>query len=54
MASNPEQWRYVQTDVNPADLASRGFTASGLMDNYMWWTGPEYLHNSEASYTNSE
>jgi Pao retrotransposon peptidase len=24
MAKNPEQWRYVPTDVNPAALASRG------------------------------
>ena len=30
--STPEQWRYVETDLNPADLATRGVPSSKLME----------------------
>ena len=34
------EWRYVPTDVNPADLASRGAQVS---DSQLWWTRPKWL-----------
>ena len=33
------QWRYVPTEKNPADIASRG----GHIANSTWFTGPEWL-----------
>ena len=33
------QWRYVPTEKNPADIASRG----GHIANSTWLTGPEWL-----------
>ena len=36
--STPEQWRYVETDLNPADLATRRVPSSKLME-----TSPEFL-----------
>ena len=38
---HPEiQWRYVPTDVNPADIASRG---GQVTHSKLWWNGPEWL-----------
>ena len=37
--SGPELWRYVPTEVNPADHLTRGLRVS----EQCWWTGPEYL-----------
>ncbi|KAI3356755.1 hypothetical protein L3Q82_003433 [Scortum barcoo] len=39
----PQQWRYVPTEQNPADLATRSVPASQLT-NSMWFTGPEFLY----------
>ena len=41
--SNPVQWRYVPTLLNPADHGTRGLTASELKDNELWWNGPDFL-----------
>ena len=30
--TNPEQWRYISTDHNPADMLSRGMKATELVD----------------------
>lgn len=37
------QWKYCPTKQNPADLASRGVSASKLVNQQMWWTGPDFL-----------
>ena len=34
------EWRYVPTDNNPADLASRG---AQVEESQLWWTGHEWL-----------
>lgn len=39
----PEQWRYVNTKDNPADLASRGCQPDELIKNNLWWCGPSWL-----------
>ncbi|XP_061675487.1 uncharacterized protein LOC133500603 [Syngnathoides biaculeatus] len=41
--TSPQQWYYVPTNQNPADLATRAVPASWLTDT-MWFTGPEFLH----------
>ena len=41
--TDSSQWFHTPTDVNPADLASRGATASQLVGNQQWENGPEYL-----------
>ena len=41
-SSNPEQWHYVPTDQNPADLATRGIEASSLQKS-IWLNGPVLL-----------
>ena len=44
--STPEQWTYVETDLNPADLAMRGVSSSKLMET-SWLLGPEFLRKPE-------
>ncbi len=36
-------WRHVPTHQNPADLASRGVSASTLINSDLWWKGPLWL-----------
>ena len=44
--TSPNQWHYVGTKSNPADIASRGAGAQELIDNPLWWNGPEFLWSS--------
>ncbi|XP_069134375.1 uncharacterized protein [Argopecten irradians] len=41
-ATEPQQWRYIDTKDNPADHASRCLTASEIV-NSTWLTGPPFL-----------
>ena len=46
VASSPDQWRYIRSEENPADLASRGLSVNELKDNDLWWTGPPFFRES--------
>ncbi|XP_030602936.1 uncharacterized protein LOC115792515 [Archocentrus centrarchus] len=46
--SAPQQWRYVSSEQNPADIASRGSSASELIASD-WFKGPQFLWNKEIS-----
>ena len=45
--SKPEQWRYVPTELNPADYVTRGLTADELLNKDTWLNGPDFLQSSE-------
>ena len=36
-------WRYIRTDQNPADIATRQVTPCVLLGNLLWWEGPSLL-----------
>ncbi len=36
-------WRHISSNNNPADLLSRGVTATHLQVNNLWWDGPPWL-----------
>ena len=36
-------WRYIDTNHNPTDLASRGIALKGLIDSKLWWSGSPWL-----------
>ena len=38
-----EEWSYVPSDCNPADICSRGETSRNLRLNDLWWHGPSFL-----------
>lgn len=46
LSSSPERWRYVSSKDNPADLASRGSSASEILAS-SWFTGPRFLWEKE-------
>ena len=48
--SDPAQWRYVPTSINPADFLSRGMKAKDLKKCDVWWKGPEYLLQPEIAW----
>ena len=37
------QFRYVDTDNNPADIPTRGTSATELKTKTVWWNGPDWL-----------
>lgn len=39
----PQHWRYIKSSENPADCASRGITATALLEHPLWWQGPPNL-----------
>ena len=47
--TNIEQWNHVATEDNPADIVSRGTSASNLMSNATWFQGPKFLQNLDIS-----
>ena len=44
--SSPDQWRYIESERNPADLAIRGVKPNKLMES-CWLTGPEFLASTD-------
>ena len=47
--SNPEQWHYVESKENPADLCSRGLRATRLNESTLWWRGPDFFQSTSPS-----
>lgn len=41
--STLEQFRYIKSNQNPADLISRGIKTENLLTNQLWWHGPDVL-----------
>ncbi|XP_075158099.1 uncharacterized protein LOC142231374 [Haematobia irritans] len=44
--SDPLEWRYIPSGLNPADSASRGIIPGELVENEIWWRGPNFLYES--------
>ncbi|XP_011859572.1 PREDICTED: uncharacterized protein LOC105557047, partial [Vollenhovia emeryi] len=45
--TDQEQWHYVKSEHNPADVISRGISPKQLKDLHLWWHGPEWLVHPE-------
>ena len=43
-----EQWRYVDSHNNPADLGSRGLMPNKIDIAALWFLGPEFLRQDKA------
>ncbi|XP_075157821.1 uncharacterized protein LOC142231084 [Haematobia irritans] len=44
------KWGYVKSKENSADLGSRGVSAETLINNHLWWNGPEWLVTDEMEW----
>lgn len=49
-ASHPAQWRHVPSELNVADVVSRGLAAHELINSKVWSKGPEFLSLPEESW----
>ena len=38
-----DQWNYINSNENPADIASRGIDSKDIASNQLWWKGPPFL-----------
>ncbi|KAK6191252.1 hypothetical protein SNE40_002987 [Patella caerulea] len=45
-----QQWRYVETNQNPADDASRGLLVGNELRSRRWLAGPDFLWKEESSW----
>ena len=52
--SDKKAWRHCPGRLNPADLPSRGISASELNEQMSWWKGPTFLMESSSSWPNAE
>ena len=50
LPSRKEDWGHVPGVENPADLGSRGVSASHLNDSRLWWEGPGWLKKEEEKW----
>ena len=48
--TEPSQWQHVATKSNPADLLTRGLTATQLAECDLWWNGPPFLVDPEDAW----
>lgn len=48
-----DQWSYVKSSVNPADLVSRGIEPQKLQCLDSWWHGPKYLEDRVYKHENN-
>ncbi|XP_075168994.1 uncharacterized protein LOC142241135 isoform X1 [Haematobia irritans] len=47
-------WRHVPSDLNPADIVSRGATTTVLTNNRLWFHGPQFLLQDEVKAVHLE
>jgi len=48
--TNVEDWSHISCKENPADLVSHGVDANVLKNLSLWWRGPDWLQQIEASW----
>lgn len=48
--SSPAHWRYVDTSLNPADIASRGVKVDKFIVDTTWVSGPHFLLHPESEW----
>ena len=49
-ATDPDQWRHVPAELNPADLPTRGIPASELVKSKLWMKGPDFLKTHDFTW----
>lgn len=49
-----DNWFHVQSGDNPADLISRGLTASALQSSTLWWNGPQWLSKNRDDWLKTD
>ena len=53
-SSEVRQWRHVPSELNPADVCSRGASGPELRTCDLWWNGPAFLAQDEVEWPAEE
>ena len=48
--TNPNQWRHIPSEENPADLVTRGVTLSKLISMNYWWHCRSFLVQDDSMW----
>lgn len=51
--TEPEQWRYIRTSENPADILSRRAAPNELQYKDLWWKGPHWSESHSEAWKQS-
>ncbi|XP_055840135.1 uncharacterized protein LOC129907787 isoform X1 [Episyrphus balteatus] len=51
--SSSSQWRHIRSELNPADVISRGSYPSALIQSDLWFRGPSFLNLEESDWISS-
>ena len=49
-----ENWRHCPGELNPADLPTRRVTGKDLVDNKLWFEGPEFLRDNNDQHASAK
>ena len=49
-AESEIKWRYIPTELNPSDCATRGLTLKELNKYVAWWNGPKFLSLKKSNW----
>lgn len=52
--TNKDDWHWVSSQDNPADLITRGLPADKFRYNNLWWQGPTWLHKPNSEWPNNK
>ncbi|XP_062557240.1 uncharacterized protein LOC134222113 [Armigeres subalbatus] len=52
--TNPEEWKWIPTKINPADAATKWGKGPCLAKDSDWFEGPEFLRKSEEEWPRSK
>ena len=50
----PAKWFYVLTIENPADIATRISNPLSLVNNLLWWRGPQFINSDNVQIPNQD
>ncbi|GBM57405.1 hypothetical protein AVEN_164422-1, partial [Araneus ventricosus] len=51
--TNQDHWNYCRGKTNPADKLTRGLSIHVLVQDDVWWHGPDWLTSQNLSFNNS-
>ena len=46
----PDNWHYISSSDKPADIATRECLPNMIVNNKLWWFGPEFLLRNKESW----
>jgi len=52
--TEPVQWRYVRTNLNPADCCTRGLNLIQLAESEFWWHRPSFLKEEQEFWSRNK